>query len=199
VSETSLSLLARIREHGDPDSWSRLVEIYSPLMRGWLRAYEVDASDADDLVQDVLCVVSQELPRFQHNNHPGAFRNWLRRILVHRLRNYWRGRQHRPVATGSSSVLERLNHLEDESSDLSRVWNEQHDREVIARLLELVRPRFEAKTWEAFCRQMFDGQNAEQIAEELQMSRGSVYMARNRVLNALRREAAGLVAPLESS
>ncbi|MCL4202844.1 MAG: sigma-70 family RNA polymerase sigma factor [Pirellulaceae bacterium] len=199
MSETSLSLLASIREHGDSDSWSRLVEIYSPLMRGWLRAYEVDASDADDLVQEVLCVVSQELPRFQHNDRPGAFRNWLRKILVHRLRDYWRGRRHRPVATGSSSVLERLNHLEDEKSGLSRVWNEQHDRQVIARLLELVRPKFEAKTWDAFCRQMFDGQNAEQIAEELRMSRGSVYMARNRVLNALRREAAGLVAPLESS
>ena len=199
MSETSLSLLARIRQDGDSDSWNRLVELYSPLMRGWLRAYEVRADDADDLVQEVFCVLSQELPRFQHNDRPGAFRNWLRKILVHRLRNYWRSRQHRPVATGSSSVLERLHHLEDESSDLSRIWNEQHDHQVTARLLELVRPKFEPKTWEAFHRQMFDGQRPEQIAEELQMSRGSVYMARNRVLSALRREAAGLVTPLESS
>jgi hypothetical protein len=29
------------------------------LMRGWLQSYEVTGADADDLVQDVLTVVSQ--------------------------------------------------------------------------------------------------------------------------------------------
>ena len=62
-----------------------------------------------------------------------------------------------------------LNQLEDESSQLSRIWNEQHDREVIASLLSVVRPRFQEKTWQAFHRQMFDGQRPAQIAAELEM------------------------------
>jgi RNA polymerase sigma-70 factor (ECF subfamily) len=76
---------------------------------------------------------------------------------------------------------------------LSQVWNQQHDREVIARLLEVVRPKFQATTWEAFRRQMFDGDKPSAVAAELGIPLGSVYMARTRVLNALRREAAGLV------
>jgi len=40
---------------------------------------------------------------------------------------------------------------------------------------------------------MFDGQRPDQIAADLDMRLGSVDMARNRVLDALRREAAGLV------
>ena len=193
MNETSLSLLARVCETADSDSWYRLVELYAPLMRGWLRSYEVTGADADDLVQDVLVVVSQELPKFKHSQQTGAFRNWLRKILVNRLRNYWRARDQRPTATGGSSMLQQLNQLEDETSELSQIWNEQHDREVIAKLIELVRPKFQAKTWEAFHRQMFGGQRPDQVAAELSMPLGSVYMARHRVLNALRREAAGLV------
>ena len=193
MNETSLSLLARIRQSDDSDSWNRLVELYAPLMRGWLRSYEVSGADADDLVQDVLTVVSQELPKFNHNERTGAFRSWLRRILVNRLQNYWRRRKQPPPAKGGSSLLEQLKQLEDDNSGLSRIWNEQHDRDVIARLIDLVRPRFQPKTWEAFRRQMFDGQKPGQVAAELGMTLGSVYMARNRVLAALRRETDGIV------
>ena len=104
MNETSLSLLARIRQSDDSDSWNRLVELYAPLMRGWLRSYEVSGADADDLVQDVLTVVSQELPKFNHNERTGAFRSWLRRILVNRLQNYWRRRKQPPPAKGGSSL-----------------------------------------------------------------------------------------------
>lgn len=190
---TSISLLGRAANPADSDSWNRLVELYVPLMRRWLRQYDVQESDANDLIQDVFAVLMQELPKFNHNHQVGAFRSWLRHVLVNRLRNYWRDRQHRPPAKGGSSLAEQLNQLEDENSQLSQVWNQQHDREVLAKLMEVVRPRFEEKTWQAFHRQMFEGQRPDQIAAELDMRIGSVYMARNRVLGALRREAAGLV------
>ena len=63
----------------------------------------------------------------------------------------------------------------------------------MARLIEVVRPRFQPKTWEAFRRQLFEGQKPAQVAAILDMPLGSVYMARNRVLAALRSEAEGLV------
>lgn len=193
MDETSLSLLNRVGRSGDRQSWDRLVGLYGPLVRRWLRNYDVQDADADDLVQEVLTTVVHELPQFDHNQRTGAFRTWLRRILVNRLRNFWRERQHRPVATGGSSVLERLNELEDETSNTSRIWDAEHDQAVVARLLELLQPNFAGKTWEAFRRQMFDGQRADQVAAELEMPISSVYVARSRVLSALRREAAGLV------
>ena len=195
MDNTSLSLLARVRQSGDRQSWERLAQLYAPLLRRWLKAYEVQEADADDLIQEVLTAVVRELPQFDHNQRTGAFRTWLRRILVNRLRNFWRARQQRPLAAGGSSVLQRLHELEDETSDASRLWAADHDREVVARLMELIRSDFLPKTWEAFHRQMFDGQRADQVAAELGMPLSSVYVARSRVLSALRREAAGLVDP----
>ncbi len=56
MPETPVSLLERLRLQPDRDSWQRLVELYSPLIRHWLRAYALQAADADDLVQEVLGV-----------------------------------------------------------------------------------------------------------------------------------------------
>lgn len=193
MNETSLSLLDRVRSTAGDDAWPRLVEVYSPLLRSWLTRFEIESADADDLVQEVLLAVSRELPAFQHSGRVGAFRNWLRTILVHRVRNFWRSRNYRPVAAGGSTWMEQLQQLEDESSNVSLEWNLEHDRHVMARLLELVRPRFEDKTWEAFRRQMLDGQRADVVATELDMPLNSVYVARSRVLSTLRREAAGLI------
>jgi RNA polymerase sigma factor (sigma-70 family) len=193
MSNTSLSLLARVREQSDAESWQELVSIYAPLLRRWLRAYDVQDADVDDLVQEVLSAAARELPEFQHNERPGAFRSWLRKVLVNRLRHFWRSRQHPTIAAGGSSVWERLQQLEDDASQASSEWEAEHDRAVLARLMEVVRPTFHSKTWEAFRRQMFGQQRADQVAAELEMSLSSVYVARSRVLAALRREAAGLI------
>lgn len=193
MSETSLSLLDSLRGTARNDAWPHLADVYSPLLRNWLTRFEVEATDADDLVQEVMLTVSRELPQFEHSGRTGAFRSWLRTILVHRLRDFWRSRNYRPAAAGGSTWMEQLQQLEDESSHVSREWNLEHDRHVMARLLEHVRPRFEAKTREAFRRQMFDGQRADAVATELGMPLNSVYVARSRVLSTLRREAAGLI------
>lgn len=190
---TSLSLLDRVSSSADQEAWERLVAIYHPLLERWLRSYEVQAADADDLIQEVLTAVLQEVGSFDHNRRAGAFRAWLRRILVNRVRNFWRSRNYAPRASGTSSLLDRINQLEDDSSGLSRVWNAEHDRHVMAQLVESVRPRVQPQTWEAFRRQVFEGQRADVVAEDLGISLSAVYVARSRVLAILRREAAGLV------
>src|SRR4051794_34354672 len=90
-NETSLSLLERLQAHApDKSDWEQLVAAYLPLLRSWMARYQVQPADAEDLAQDVLMVVLRELPSFRHNRQPGAFRTWLRRILVNRLQNFWR-------------------------------------------------------------------------------------------------------------
>src|SRR2546421_2857972 len=118
MADTSFSLLQRLRSQPDAESWRRLVELYTPLIQGWLRRHAVAPADADDLTQEVMTVVVRELPNFQHNGQRGAFRNWLRTVTVHRLRVLWKARHHRPAATGDSNFLKVLDELEDPSSDL---------------------------------------------------------------------------------
>jgi RNA polymerase sigma factor (sigma-70 family) len=193
MSETSLSLLQRLRVEPDDASWKRLVDLYTPLLQKWLRRHFLLEADAEDLVQEVMAVLVREVPRFEHNGQPGAFRRWLRTILVHRLQGFWRARQGRPVASGDSDLAKRLEQLEDPASGLSQLWDQEHDRHVMGRLLEQIEPQVATSTWQAFRRVVLDGKDEEIVAKELGLSVNAVFIAKSRVLARLRREAQGLI------
>jgi RNA polymerase sigma factor (sigma-70 family) len=193
MCETSASLLERLRGQSDGAAWQRLVDLYTPLLRGWLGRHGLQACDVDDLVQDVLAVVVRELPQFQHNRRTGAFRRWLRTILVHRLRDFWRARRARPQPTGGSELPRLLEQLSDPDNDLSRLWDEEHDRYVVRRLLEQIESEVTPSTWQAFRRVVVEGRDEETVAAELGLSVNAVFIAKSRVLSRLRREADGLI------
>jgi RNA polymerase sigma-70 factor (ECF subfamily) len=193
MEKTSLSLLARLRSSPESETWNRLVDLYAPLIRAWLRKYDVQDSDADDLVQEVLLAVSKDVGKFEHGGQPGAFRGWLKAILVNRLRKFWRARDHRPQARGDSDIDARLAQLDDPASELSQIWNRQHDQYVLRQLLALAEPHFAPNTWKAFCRVALDGARPDVVAEELEISLNAVCLAKSRVLRRLRLESEGLI------
>jgi len=150
-------------------------------------------SDLDDLVQDVLSVVVRRFPEFRHGERPGAFRAWLRAIAVNRLREFFKAQAHRPLAIGDSNFAETLDRLEDPHSDLTREWDQEHDRHVLHRLMELLQPEFKPATWEAFRRHVLEGTRADAVAAALGMTVNAVLIAKSRVLQRLREEMQGLV------
>jgi len=185
--ETSATLLQRLRDRRDAGAWDRLVQLYTPLIRGWLRRHLPQTADVDDLAQQVLTVVVEKLPAFEHSGRAGAFRAWLRTISVNRLRMFWRAR---PDAGPDPEPV--LRQLEDPNSDLSRHWDREHDEHVARRLLDAIERDFQPATWRAFRRVVLDGAEAEAVAAELGMALNTVYAAKSRVLRRLRDEMAGL-------
>jgi RNA polymerase sigma-70 factor (ECF subfamily) len=191
--QTSHTLLEQLCNESDAASWERLVDLYSPLLRGWVDRHDVQPSDADDLIQDVLIVVMRELPSFRHNQRPGAFRSWLKQIVINRLRNFWRARGRGGVVSGGSGVMDRLDELEDDRSQLSRIWQQEHDQHLTRQLLEMIEPRFTPTTRQAFRRLVLDGADADDVATELGLSLNAVFTAKSRVLRELRAVSKGLL------
>jgi RNA polymerase sigma factor (sigma-70 family) len=192
MSTTSASLLERVRLDPAAEQWQTLVELYDPLIRGWLKRQSVLASDADDLVQDVLTVVARRLKEFEHNGRPGAFRNWLRTITINCVRDFWRSRK-REGAAGGAQVQELLDQLTDPNSGLTQAWDLEHDRFVTQQLLARMRSEFEATTWRAFERVALDGAPAAEVAAELNITTNAVFIAKSRILARLRQESRGLI------
>ena len=190
--ETSVSLLERLAAAPTDDDWRRLLDLYQPLLRAWIARAGVAASDVDDLVQDVLVVVFREVAGFEWRGK-GAFQAWLRTILAHRIRDFFRGQKYRPTATGDSDFLRQLDELESPDSALSKLWDREHDEHVAASLMRRVQGDFAPETWQAFRRHALEGEPAAQVAKALGQSLNSVLLAKSRVLNRLRQEAAGLV------
>ena len=193
MTDTPRSLLERLRHQPDEESWKRLVDLYTPLLSRWLRQAGVDGSDADDVAQEVFVAVVRELPTFQHNQQRGAFRCWLRAILVHRLRQYWNDKQTTIEPVGSDGGLQTLERLEDPASDLNQLWDREHDVLLAQRILQLIENDFITSTWQAFRRVVLDGAKPAEVAAELGLSVNAVLLAKSRVLRRARQEIDGLI------
>jgi RNA polymerase sigma-70 factor (ECF subfamily) len=190
--ETSASLLERLRAGRDEAAWRRLDELYRPLIRHWLRRDPTLGEEAEDVVQEVMSVLVRELPGFQRMR-TGSFRLWLRTITAHRLSAHYRTRNSRPTALGAPPEECPLAQLADPYSELGRLWDAEHDRHVLRRLMDLIAPQFEPTTLAAFRRVTFDEVAPAQAAEELGLSLNAVLLAKSRVLSRLRQEAEGLI------
>jgi RNA polymerase sigma-70 factor (ECF subfamily) len=183
---TPASLLERLRDPRDAQAWQKLVLVYTPLMRAWLRPAALQQADVDDLTQRVLEVVVRKLPQFVHNGRPGAFRTWLRGITVNVLREFGRTGKHAGRAQGTDGLLEQL---EGPDSGLSAWWEQEHNRHVLNGLLSLVERDFAPTTWQAFRRVVLEELSADAVASERGMSVNAVLLAKSRVLAQLRRHA----------
>ena len=192
MTDTSLSLLERLQKQPDDPSWQRLVDIYAPLIGRVLARSPLQNADREDLIQEVLKIVVQKLPEFQRRRE-GSFRAWLRVVTVNCLREFWRASMQQPVATGNSDFLQKLQELEDPQSELAKVWNTEHDRHVVRRLLELIGPQFEPASLQAFRSVVLEGQKPAQVAAELGISVNAVFLAKSKILRQLRQEIAGLL------
>ena len=193
MSVTSATLLERLKDARDADAWSRLVDLYTPLIRGWAERLNVRGADADDLVQEVMAVVVRRFPEFVHPDKPGAFRGWLRAIAANCARTMWKSRKVHPSAPGGTDFGSYLARLEDPADDFARAWEREHDLHVTRRLLDRIKSDFEERTWKIFARFVLDGLSAEAVATELETTPNAVYIAKSRVLSRLRQEAGGLL------
>jgi RNA polymerase sigma factor (sigma-70 family) len=145
--------MQRFREHAGPapqalglSNWQHFVRRYQRLLYGWLRRSGLPHPDADDVVQEVLAVVARKLPAFRHSRRCGAFRTWLRAILVNRLREFRRAR--RFAIAGNSPLLDQLaDQLAESHCRLTQLLNREHDMHVIQTILELIEPEFRPQTW----------------------------------------------------
>jgi RNA polymerase sigma-70 factor (ECF subfamily) len=184
------SLLHAARDTANEEAWLRLVSVCKPLLFGWLRCQNVQHADAEDLVQEILGTLVLEVPTFQPNENPGAFRCWLRKVLMNRLLNFRRAKRFHSICRPDSELLDRLATLiDDPRSDLTRWWDEDHNGHVAWKVMQRIEPEFQPKTLQAFRRVALEGADPKLVAVELKLSLASVYAAKSRVLRRLRQEA----------
>lgn len=182
--DTPGSLLERLRRPGDEDAWARFVRLYTPLLFHWAGRAGVAASDAHDLVQDVLLTLVQKLPDFQYDPAK-SFRGWLRTVTL----NKWRERGRRALPPNQAGVdLGALAGPADEA-----FWEQEYRQHLANRALQLIQSDFEESTWKAFWRHVVDEQAVNKVSAELGISVKAVYLAKSRVLRRLRQELAGLL------
>jgi RNA polymerase sigma factor (sigma-70 family) len=182
--ETPRSLLQRLQKvPRDDSSWRDFAALYTPWLRRWLTGSEAVSADGDDVLQTVFLIVVRKLPEFEHNGQKGAFRKWLKIILVRTVRDH---REEAGRLAVGSVIMERLEELEDPTSHSSRQWDEEYHSYMRDRLCELVRQQFSGNDAEVFERMVLASDAPEEIATRQGRTKAAVLKAKSRVLGWVR-------------
>jgi RNA polymerase sigma factor (sigma-70 family) len=189
VPPTRASLLVRLKSPRDESAWREFVEIYEPLIHRLARARGAQEADADDLAQDVFRTVAVAIEHWDPDPARGSFRAWLSQIARNLIVNLLaaRGRQTASVGKGGTEMLELLEAQPARDAE-SALFDIEYRRQIFASAAQRARPHFQETTWLAFWRTGVEGRDVSEVAAELGLTPGALYVARSRVMARLRQE-----------
>jgi RNA polymerase sigma factor (sigma-70 family) len=183
---TRPSLLVRLRNFQDHDAWAQFVNLYAPVVYGFLRKAGLQDADAADLTQACLYQIAARVDRLVYDPGRGTFRGWLFTIVRNKLRDF-RDQPHRLYQGSGDTGMHRLMEVQPapETQDAD-VWEGEYRRGLFAWAAEQVRPQVQETTWQAFWQSTTQGKPEAEVAKALGLSVAAVYLAKSRVMARLR-------------
>ena len=182
--KTRASLILRLRSNEDAEAWEEFAEIYQPLVFRIARSKGLQQADAFDVSQEVLVRVAKSIGQWETNEDRGTFRGWISRIARNLVIDFLR-QQNRLPKSGNNTEVQKFSEgiAEDEAS---RCFDAEYERQIFAWAADKVRPMFETKTWQAFWLTTVENKSINEVGNQLEMSRGAIYIARSRVMAKLK-------------
>jgi len=188
VDRTRASLLLRLKDLTDGESWDEFVDLYGPLVVRYLRKLGVPEQDALDLNQEVLAIVMVQIGQGKFQYDPNRyFRAWLKTITRNLAYRYFQNRGRSMPGKGGTDNFVAIQEMpgggEPQDDDFEQQWR--------TRCLEIasreVRGRVKSRTWEAFVL-LARGEKPNEVAEKLEMTVGHAYVCKCKVIKMLREE-----------
>ena len=189
IPPTRPTLLFRIRDAQDQEAWERFIDLYAPLVYGYLRKRGLQDADSADLTQDVLRQVAAAAKSLEYDAKRGTFRGWLFRVVQNRLTDHWRKEGIREHGAGDTNAQQQLNELPQPGGlDPSAEWDADYERQLFHYAANIVKQDFTPATWQAFWLTSVEGQPGKDVAEKLGLSVAAVYLAKGRVMTRLKNQ-----------
>ena len=181
LPDTRVSLILRLPGGGDLEAWQEFVDTYEPFVFRFARRRGLQDADARELVQEVFLGVAKAVSRWQPDESRARFRTWLFRIAKNQLVTLTSRRPSLPAA--DSAALDLV-------PDPERLQDEEqaYRQEVFRWASQRVRGSVQPTTWNAFWETSVAGRPVAEVADQLGLSRGQIYVARSRIISKLRAE-----------
>jgi RNA polymerase sigma-70 factor (ECF subfamily) len=176
--ETRTTLIGRVRDTGDAESWREFVEIYGPLIMAYARK-GLEPEAALDVVQEVFIRLLKALPRFEFDRRRGKFRTWLWQITQGAIVDSIRRNQTRVKAEVGWVELQSRRDPPEDFVTMTR-------RRVLEYALGKVAQAEKPRAWECFSRHVLHRRPAAEVGAELGISVNHVSVICSRVRSKVR-------------
>jgi RNA polymerase sigma-70 factor (ECF subfamily) len=179
---TRYSLLLSLKDPRNHAAWVEFVAIYEPLVYGLARRKGLQDADARNLCQEVFQVVAKSARRWTPESRQGSFRGWLFRVARNLIIDSFRQQKRQACGTGDSDVQRLLEGMPLLADEHERLIEAEYRRHVFYAAARSIETEFSASTWQAFWRTAVQSEAVADVAIEIGMSPGAVYIARSRVV-----------------
>jgi RNA polymerase sigma factor (sigma-70 family) len=183
---TRESLLLRLRDQRDEQSWEDFVFYYQGYIYKVISNMNMRHEDVLDLTQIIMLQLWQKLPTFEFDSGKARFRTWLSRIVRNRTLNYIRDNaKHKQKTQSCEPDVMDMHRVElpEIEKIAAREW-----KEYIARMAwDNIRVNFTENVCECFV-MVSCGTPVKEVCEKLGISENSAYVYKKRVKDPLMRE-----------
>jgi RNA polymerase sigma factor (sigma-70 family) len=182
---TRVTLLVRLREHGDAAAWKTFVDLYTPLVYRYCRNRNLQDADSRDVTQQVLAIVHRTIGKFEYDRQRGRFRNWLGAVTAHEITRHQR-RDRKPgkgVGEGWGDDIAALS-----SAAVDPKWAEEFNGYIFQLALTRIQPEFEPDIWRAFDLTWLGEVKPQEAAATIGKPAAWIYKARYKVIERLKQE-----------
>ncbi|HEX5221767.1 MAG TPA: sigma-70 family RNA polymerase sigma factor [Verrucomicrobiae bacterium] len=190
---TRQSLLGRLSNWSDQESWRVFFDTYWKLIYGAATRAGLTDAESQDVVQETVISVMKGMPNFKYDATKGSFKGWLLRLTSWRITDQLRKRQRR---------IEDRDRLRDPSTEtksieqvadpvgvrLEATWDEEWEKNLLDAAMERVKKKVDPQHYQVFDLYAIKQWPVAKVAKTMKINSGKVYLIKHRVSRLIKKE-----------
>ena len=185
--ETRQSLIVRLKSEQNELAWRDFVCAYEGFLNRLVRRQGVPERHVQDITQHILLTIARSIDGWKDDGKTASFRRWLSTVSRNVVIRFMSRERKQARGIGGSDLMAQLRNVEDKP-DEQHVRLYQH--ELIVWAAEQVRHEFLETSWRAFWSTVIEERSVDEVASELNVTPGSIYMSRSRIMARIRKKVA---------
>jgi len=185
------------RAECDEQSWHNFYELYRKMIHGVARKAGLNHEEAQDAVQETMRSVCDKIQEFRPDPAHGSFKSWLMQLARWRITDQLRKRKGMaltvPAMAGDSQRTATVERLPDPASlDIDGLWETEWQKDLFALAVERIKSEVSPEQFQIFDFYELRQMPATKVARSLGVNVAQIYLARHRVLKAIKKEVKAL-------
>jgi RNA polymerase sigma-70 factor (ECF subfamily) len=210
---TRQSLLARLKDWGDQDSWRQFFETYWRLIHATALKAGLTDAEAQEVVQEVMLASAKKMPEFTYDPTKDSLKGWLLAVTRWKIADQYRKREAQVKITGEipdavpgpwgpgwsdetarTATVERV----PDPARLDDIWDAEWRQNLLRTALNCVKIRVNPAHYEMYHLHVLQGFTVRDTARALGTNSAAVHLAKHRVGKLIKAELERLKASGES-
>jgi RNA polymerase sigma factor (sigma-70 family) len=193
---TRQSLVARLKDLGDQESWREFFESYWRLIHAAARKAGLTETEAQEVVQEVMLAAAKKMPGFTYDPAKDSLKGWLLAVTRWKVGDQFRKRESSAKSLGGAppsaperrgtpsgdqtartATIERVS----DPNQFDAIWDSEWRENLLRTALDRVKLKVNPAHYEMYHLHVVQGMSVRETAKALEASAAAVHLAKHRV------------------